>query len=335
MSMSSVTRLLAQRGAQLVVVVLIIAIALDSALILTRALSNDEGVPPAPTVGALPFGARSHNPQLVLATVINGHLFGAAATMGVADAPPTSMPLILTGVIADKNHPNQGQAIIGDNAADAKLYAVGSALSGGAHLHAVYSDRVLIERNGHLETLMLPRTALPGASTYLSPAPSARTASQATNPSVLAGLISVQPVFSQGKLTGYRIFPGPHGAHAFEQLGLRPGDLVLAINGTSLDDPTQALQVLQTLSSSGSATVTVSRNGTPQEVNLNLAEISSEEQQAAGAAPGNPAPPSPIGPTIRRRHFGLPPANVEGSGGIGQIPAAGLRASEGAALTVD
>src|SRR5262249_11027886 len=38
-----------------------------------------------------------------------------------------------------------------------KLYVSGETVPGGARLHAVYSDHVLLERNGTLESLFLPR----------------------------------------------------------------------------------------------------------------------------------------------------------------------------------
>lgn len=310
LSARGLARLAAERGAQLVVLLLIIALGLDAALILTRALGAGDGLPTAATPGSsLPFGAQSHNPQLLLATVVDAHLFGSAPLAANGNAPPTRLPLVLTGVFADPGHPNRGQAIIGPSAAAARLYSVGAAISGGAHLHAVYADRVLLERNGALETLMLPRTPLPG--TRYTPPPQTGSLLSEKNASLLAGLLNVQPVFSQGKLTGYRIFPGgTHGLQAFQQLGLRPGDLVIAINGTNLDDPARALEILQTLSSSGSAQITVSRNGTPQEINLDLASLSNDAQDINGPAgegnltPG--APTRPIGPPIRRRPFGVP-----------------------------
>lgn len=315
MSPQGLMRLFGERSAQLAVVALIIALGLDSAFILTRALSGP--ALPLSADGAarpLPFGPHSRNPQLLLATVINAHLFGAAPLANGTDAPPTTMPLVLTGVIAVKGHPEAGQAIIGPNAGDAKLYSVGAAISGGAHLHAVYDDRVLLERNGALETLMLPREALSG----VSYAPVAATAADLArgNPDVLAGLLRVQPVFSQGKLSGYRIFPGgPRGNQAFMQLGLKPGDLITAINGTTLDDPGRALEILQTLSSSGSASITVTRNGSPLEVNLNLATLQLDQTGAPGVAgaPGAPgAQPytggetTPVMPPVRRGPFGMP-----------------------------
>ncbi|HEX4050405.1 MAG TPA: type II secretion system protein GspC [Steroidobacteraceae bacterium] len=306
MSSQGLMRLFAARGAQLVVVALIVALGLDSALILSRALAGDTLSTPAEGAAhTLPFGPHSKNPQLVLAAVIDAHLFGAAPTAGGADAPPTTMALVLTGVIAVKGHPTAGQAIMGANAADTKVYAVGASIPGGAHLHAVYDDRVLLERNGALETLMLPRTALTGV-TY-SPVVAGRADLVHASPDVLAGLLRVQPVFSQGKLSGYRIFPGgPRGNQAFMQMGLRPGDLITAINGTTLDDPGRALEILQTLSSAGSASITVTRNGTQLEVNLNLASLP-PDQTGAAAAPAEPPsalPASPAAPPMRRGPFG-------------------------------
>jgi general secretion pathway protein C len=295
-------RLFNERGAQLIVVALIIALGLDSALILARTLSGPAlPAPAAAGANALPFGTHSGNPQLLLASVINAHLFGASVSLNGTDAPPTTMPLVLTGVIAVTGHPERGQAIIGANATDARLYSVGAALSGGAHLHAVYDDRVLLERNGALETLMLPRTALGGVG--FAPVAATRGDLMSGNPGVLAGLLRVQPVFNQGKLSGYRIFPGgPRGNQAFVQLGLKPGDLITAINGTNLDDPGRALEILQTLSSSGSASITVTRNGSPLEVNLNLASLQLDQS----GAPSAPGPQGSARAPMRRGPFGVP-----------------------------
>jgi general secretion pathway protein C len=264
--------------------------------------------------------------------IVNAHLFGSAAGNASGEAPQTSMPLILAGVIADKD-PGKGQAILGESAVGAKLYAVGGAIPGGAHLHAVYADRVLLERNGGLETLLLPRTprmaaGLPGAA---SPPPARITqASAAANPTLLAGLVRIQPVFNQGKLQGYRIFPGGgRGTSAFSQLGLRSGDMIQAVNGTALDDAGRATEVLQTLSSSATATVTVSRNGQPQELNLNLAALNVEPDTGdstpgstpandAAAGPGQPGPNSP-GPRLRPGG-----TNLGAAPGSGQSPGSNI-----------
>jgi general secretion pathway protein C len=291
--------------------VLLIALAIECALILTRTLGRSALPPPAPAHVALPTS--NVNPTVELATVVNAHLFGVAGEQNGGDAPQTTMPLVLAGVIADKD-PAKGQAIIGESAAAAKLIGVGATISGGARLNSVYDDRVLIDRNGRLETLMLPRTAPQGRPVGLPPSRMAPQASAARENSaaVLAGLVRVQPVFNQGKLSGYRIFPGgSRGSSTFTQLGLRPGDLITAVNGTPLDDAARAMEVMQTLSSSASAMVTVSRNGQNQEVNLNLANLNTETEATQGENPaGGPASitgseqSAPVGPM---RHAPMAP----------------------------
>jgi general secretion pathway protein C len=289
-SVHGLTRLLAERGAQLIALLLLLALGVDAALVLSRALSHGPDLPPAGIAASPKLPRVSINPTLQLATIVNAHLFGAGAVAAGSDAPATSMPLILAGVIADPD-PGKGVAIIGENAAAGKLYAVGAAIPGGVHLHAVYSDRVLLERNGGLETLMLPRSMAGRAAPPQAAAP--RIAGGREPASLLAGLARVQPVFNQGKLQGYRIFPGgAHGTSAFAQLGLKPGDMIEAVNGTALDDAARAMEVLQTLSSSATATVTVSRNGQTQEVNLNLANLNLDADSGDNAAPGQPAAPS-------------------------------------------
>lgn len=310
-SVQGLTRLLIDRGAQLVVLLLLLALGLDSALILTRALGHGPDLP-APAVGAAPVLPRvSVNPTLQLATIVNAHLFGTGAVAsGGSDAPATSMPLILAGVIADPD-PGKGVAIIGENAAAGKLYTVGAAMPGGVHLHAVYADRVLLERNGGLETLMLPRTPMiaRGAAAGIASAAPRPGPANRDSAALLAGLVRMQPVFNQGKLQGYRIFPGANrGASAFTQLGLKAGDLIEAVNGTPLDDAGRAMEVLQTLGSAATATVTVSRNGAPQEVNLNLASLNLDADSGDNAPAVQVTVPSaeqganpPAGPPYRGR----------------------------------
>lgn len=299
------TRLLQQRGAQLLVAVLLMALAINGALILTRALSHNLLPPPARNSGQAPIRAPV-NPTVELASIVNAHLFGVAGVQAGGNAPQTTIPLILAGVIAEKD-PAKGQAIIGDTASAGKLFAVGAMIPGGARLNAVYGDHVLIERGGRLETLPLPRNPMKSAAlnTTAPPGPSAQNRLQ-DNSTVLAGLVRVQPVFNQGKLGGYRIFPGgTRGTVAFSQLGLRAGDLIVAINGTSLDDAARAMEILQTLSSSASASITVSRNGASQEVNLNLATLNTETEAPAA---DNSASATAPGPNQMRGRGGFPAA---------------------------
>ena len=118
------------------------------------------------------------------------------------------------------------------------------------------------------------------------------------DPGLVADIMRPQPVFAQGKQRGYRVYPG-RNRQAFVRLGLRPGDLVTAINGTPLDDPARGQDVFRTIGSSNEAHVTVMRNGQQQDLTLNMAQVAQEaeslvdQQQQGDQAQPQPQPPPP------------------------------------------
>ncbi|MCC7462616.1 MAG: hypothetical protein IT480_09175 [Gammaproteobacteria bacterium] len=272
--------LLLERGPGIAAAVLLAALAIEAGVLLTR----DLGQGALPPVGT-PLAAAPQRPGIDLRAIVDAHLFGQAAVSST-DAPQTSMPLVLAGVLALQD-PSQGMAILGPNPAQAKLYAVGAAVPGGARLHAVYRDRVLLDRGGAIEALALPRKSLVSAPPPAAAAPPPGQRLQAlaqSSGALLGGLIRfqvVQAAGQPGRILGFRIYPGSRGNPAsFAQLGLHSGDLVTAVNGTPLDDPARASDVLQTLSNASSATVTLVRNGAQQDVALNLAAVAHEAERA-------------------------------------------------------
>lgn len=279
-SPADLQRLFVQWGPKGAVALLTLAIAAEAALLITRqapgvpAPSEDDGAQ-----AATPSPARRNN----VSEIIAAHLFGKSAAGADGNAPKTSLQLVLAGVLATSD-PQKGQAIIGPAANTAKLYGIGQALPGGARLNAVYTDRVLIENNGGIEALYLPRTAAPTAMAPKALVPTGGQRLQSalqSNSSLLNGAIRMQAVFNQGKLSGYRVFPGRGGQTVFTQLGLRPGDLVTAISGTQLDDASRANEILQTLASADSASVTISRNGQSEDLTLNLSEVANAAEASA------------------------------------------------------
>jgi general secretion pathway protein C len=290
---------LVMRAPQVSVWVLAAALGVQAAVIVTH-LAGSGGAPPAhDTVVAT---AAFHAP-LNLAALGNGHLFGAAPpppAVDDANAPETNMQLVLTGIIAATD-PKNGLAIIGTAAGNAKIYPVGERVPGNARVHAVYVDRVLLERNGTLEALMLPRK-FGGAGPATGPGPTALDRFQraiSNEPGLISDVLRPQPVFAEGKLRGYRVYPGQN-AKAFASLGLRNGDLILAINGTALDDPTRGNDIFASLGNSDQARVTLMRNGQQQDLTLNMSQVASQaEQMSNGAAdPGAPAAPAEAGPAF-------------------------------------
>jgi|SRR5581483_12475802 len=284
--------LLLAHGPRIATWTLAVLLAVQAAVIVTGL----GGATRAPGTGmALPPMVPKHSVDV--ASIANAHIFGtppaAAPSPGDNMVHPTSLPLVLTGIIS-ADDPQNGLAILGQNAASAKVFAVGDIVPGGAKLHAVYSDKVIIDRGGVLETLALPRQLAPGA----PPPTAAALPTEAPvadrmrkliteQPSLLADVMRPQPVFANGKQTGYRVYPGRNRA-AFGKLGLKPGDLVTAINGTSLDDPEHGQEIFRTLGSSPEARITVTRNGQQQDLTLNLATVTQEAESLANGAGEGP-----------------------------------------------
>ncbi|MDP3848051.1 MAG: type II secretion system protein N [Pseudomonas sp.] len=97
-------------------------------------------------------------------------LFGSAAPLESAAAPNTNLRLTLLGSFVHAD-PARSSAIIALEGSKAKRYLIGSQLSEGVVLHAVYRDRVELKRNGRLETLAFKqRSALASSQNQTEPA---------------------------------------------------------------------------------------------------------------------------------------------------------------------
>ncbi len=105
-------------------------------------------------------------PPVQMNQVIAAHLFGRPEQKKEPVqkvAPKTRLNLALTGVIAS-NDPKYARAIIASGSKPAKSYGVGDMLGkSNVKLHSIEADKVLLERNGKLESLAMVRNQLRGA----------------------------------------------------------------------------------------------------------------------------------------------------------------------------
>jgi general secretion pathway protein C len=250
-------------------------------------------------------------PGVDVQKVVSAHLFGIAAVepggQDPASAPLSSANLVLAGTIASQD-PKHGVAIITDGG-PSKVYSVGDNVS-GATLHSVYLDHVILDRAGVLETLMLPRQlagSRPMAAVRRPGGADPRTVAAVDNirrlvqqdPGILDQVMRTVASYDNaaGKLRGFRAYPGRNRA-IFNKLGLKPGDLVTAINGTVLDDPQHSQEVFNTIQTSDHVTVTIERGGQKQDITLNIAQVAAQatkdlegETAPASSLPGGTPPP--------------------------------------------
>ena len=213
------------------------------------------------------------------ARVASLHLFGQYAPQVTStDAPDTTLALTLHGIVAGKRTQDSRALIVVNG--DEEPYAVGAQLPGGALIRAIYPDRVLLERDGRVEALRLPKTDLGQDQNQLmpsspvaglgSPPPSGLPQNLGqlrqqivNNPQRLMDVVRAMPVMQGGKLSGYRVYPAGNSS-AFAQLGLRPGDVVTGVNGIPLTDPAQSMRILSALKTSEQISISLLRNGQAQ-----------------------------------------------------------------------
>lgn len=260
---------------------------------------------PAPATGdrvQAPAGIQSLNAPTgasadVLAIATN-HMFGEAnpesapVPVVVEDEGfrDTTIPnLVLKGTISSEV-PEFSVAVIADNNAEQKVYAIGDSVASRATLHAVYAERVVLNESGALTNLRIPQEfptsqATPTRRNTSSTRQSARSNNAksiqnvvAQNLTKLTDVIRPTPYLVNGQQAGYRVYPG-RNRQQFAALGLRPGDLIKDIDGQSLSDPTQAMRVFQSLGTAEQVTVTVERNGQPQTIVLKTSQLDMDGEQ--------------------------------------------------------
>jgi len=215
------------------------------------------------------------------------HLFGEAGAepppIQAVDAPETRLNLKLRGAVAAEDK-ETAHAIISDGGGKDKVYFIGDKLPGGAKLHEVYQDRVILSRNGILETLRLPKISQGRRSPSRPPTrpgqpPVASTGAipnmaQGGAPASFTDVIRPQPFMPNGRLAGYRVYPG-RDRRKFAALGLRPGDLVTEINGQSLTDMQSGMETFREMANATQVVITVERGGTAMVLTLDSDQISS------------------------------------------------------------
>lgn len=227
-------------------------------------------------------------------SIANAHIFGEASAEAVVVVPQeshenlaeTRLSLELKGTLASADE-GTSIAIIADASKEEKIYSIKDTVAPGATLHAVYADRVVLNRAGNLEVLKLPKEFPQGtvraqrSATTVSRAASNPQSIQnvvTENVTKLADVIRPTPYYVSGQMQGYRVYPG-RDRKQFAALGLRPGDLIKDIDGAALTNPQQATQIFQSLGDTEQVSVTVERNGQPEVLVLNTAQLALDGNQ--------------------------------------------------------
>ena len=214
-------------------------------------------------------------------------------------ARETSLALTLTGIVASTAD-GLGSAMI-EARKKQELYSVGDDLpaNGKVTLAKILPKQVVIDNNGTYELITLfddngivgivqstAPAATPESSEGTSSSMTVASVTQAerqrlaanyreqlySDPQSLAGLVSISAVQSDGGLKGYRVAPG-RDAVQFTALGFQAGDIVTAVNGYALSDPTNTVRLYQLMRDATDVTFEVERAGSPVSISVSLSSL--------------------------------------------------------------
>ncbi len=282
-----------RRLARVATVVLLVLVAWIAAGLTWQWLSPPPPLPQLQTpTGPAASTTQRQPPAVMVENIVRQHLFGEAnvvpvKTKGPIVAPETRLRLVLHGVFASPD-PNLAMAIIAEKGGRDRAYRRGDALPGGATLHEIYPDRVILSRSGKLETLKLVRkhdrasvgTATKNRKPNSASAPPGRQTVRRVpqlqevkqlyrnDPQKLLQQIRITPVMKDGKLVGYRF---SHNDRALMRAaGLLPQDIITEINGVSVQDTSGMFSLMQNIDQLQELQLVIMRRGIPQQLTLKL-----------------------------------------------------------------
>lgn len=190
------------------------------------------------------------------------------------DAATTKLNLQLQGLISSDNAA-EARAIIAAGS-EQSLYRIGEEIKDnrGVKLAKVMDQRIILDNNGHFESLWLyseedfknsasarktshqvPRSGRPPAA---KAPPVDRSIARSQIPKSISDVVRFSVHREDGSMVGYKIRPGRDRA-LFEQVGLKTGDVVTTVNGRAMTDPKQLREVYQDLKTATEANLVVRR----------------------------------------------------------------------------
>lgn len=206
------------------------------------------------------------------------------------DGPPvrTNLPLTLLGVIVVSDDLKSVASVEDKGANQVLAVRVNENLTPGARVQKIEFDRVIFinENTERREFIELPKDQITATRRSAAPPKGAGIQSSGGNrylisrdevDKTLANLNEVLtqarcvPNFEGGRPGGYRCFQIVPGS-IYDKLGMKDNDVILAINGETINDPSKAFTMLTGLKNTDTRSIelTVSRNGQVMNMNYDI-----------------------------------------------------------------
>ena len=240
--------------------------------VIWQVLEKDNSFPASKTLD-INTTETSVNPRLP------SDLFGSLASTEPAKyskIEKTRLNLVLVGILAKQENPS---VIIKQQGDKENIYQINDFITPTTILKEVFSDYVVLERNGNLEKLEIIRKGLEESNTNNAPSYEISNSNKSklsqylkdlnNKPENLFNVLSVEPNYSNGELRCFIISPGTEKA-LFEGLGFQKNDIILNINNNELTNLSQAFKLKNVLVEQKLFNFKVERKGQIKFLTINL-----------------------------------------------------------------
>lgn len=228
------------------------------------------------TAGKNEFSLKKEaKPYSAYAKIAERNLFQGTAIAQIAennsdnslDHPTTDLKLTLKGtVVSNKEH---SFAIIEDaNLKMQNLYHINDSIGSGVTLSNIYEDRIVINRNGRKELLLMFQEDNKDTKKDTRPItraeppqviPQQEIQQAASDLKSLMRDIRIIPHFTSGKRDGFTVTYVREGSRMSE-VGLQKNDIIKSINGTPSEDFQNIFEIFNKYSDSTTLNLEVDRN---------------------------------------------------------------------------
>ncbi|MBF0153742.1 MAG: hypothetical protein HQL64_08390 [Magnetococcales bacterium] len=218
-------------------------------------------------------------------TLVNLNLFGGnvgilpamagvGAETGSQGLPETRLEIQLLGIFFSGDSGSGGRALIKTGPEEEKSYRTGERIGDGPKIREILFDHVVIERDGHLEILRLPRSLL----TASQLGPRKKNQPQVVqnqggssakllrilrdqlrlSPESVLEMVRIDPFFNGGTFEGFKLSPGKN-PEFLKQFGLESGDIIVEVNEVRMTDPLKGMEAMAQLASANAIFLRVKR----------------------------------------------------------------------------
>tara|TARA_R110000765_G_scaffold74857_1_gene146774 strand:- start:2021 stop:2926 length:906 start_codon:yes stop_codon:yes gene_type:complete len=187
-----------------------------------------------------------------------------SSAVEIAAIPESRLNLVVRGIRTGQSA-TDGVAFLQTPDGRDGMFRQGDEIVEGVTLHSLDQDRIIIDRRGGLEALVLRETQRPAAAAVPT---AVATSAGRTRGRAPSDIFRVVPVFEGQALIGYQM--ATESDVVLTALGLRQDDILLAVDGQVLAESGDVAELFESLQGRETISLSIRRGGVPLTLQVDL-----------------------------------------------------------------